>query len=171
MELTQSLVRHLFDYDSSSGKLYWRNPRSPRCKRGQEAGWREVSGYRCVEIDNRAYKVHRLIFLYLDGEMPAAGVEVDHINGVKDDNRIANLRLCSRAENFQNTGRRSNSDSPYKGVSYIPRLRKWQASIQANKVSYYLGVFDRPEEAAHAYNCAAIQLHGEFAVLNPIGDK
>ena len=89
------------------------------------------------------------------------GMQIDHINGNKSDNRKANLRLCTPRQNMTNQKRRRNNTSGYKGVSEI-RPGRFQVSID-NKV---IGWFRDAIEAAKAYDNAAVKLHGEFAVLN-----
>ncbi len=97
------------------------------------------------------------------------GLEVDHINGDPLDNRLVNLRICSHAENCRNM-RSNRGVSKYKGV----RLRKhrhtstWYAEIKYNYKSCYLGSFSTEEAAARAYNKKALELFGEFALLNII---
>lgn len=96
----------------------------------------------------------------------AKGEFVDHINGDGLDNRKSNLRLCSNAQNVQNTGLTRANTSGYKGI----RLRngRWDSRITCLNKTYHLGVFSTKEEAARAYNAAAIELHGEFARLNDV---
>ncbi len=95
---------------------------------------------------------------------------VDHINGNPLDCRRSNMRLCDRAGNNFNKKPRASSRAPYKGITQRPSGR-WLAQIQANKVHHVLGIFDTPEEAAIAYDNAAIRLHGEFACINGIDDS
>ncbi|MCA7083411.1 HNH endonuclease [Cupriavidus sp. DB3] len=94
---------------------------------------------------------------------------VDHINGNKLDNRRENLRICSGAENGWNVRLSKRNSSGYKGVSFEKRSGKWQVRIRQKGKQIFLGYYEFPEEAAHAYNKAAVRLHGEFAVLNPVG--
>ncbi len=92
--------------------------------------------------------------------------QTDHINGNGLDNRRCNLRICTWAENQQNRGAARNNVSGYKGVSF--QQGKWIALITKNKETTYIGRYSTPQEAALAYNKAAIKLHGKFAKLNVI---
>jgi hypothetical protein len=93
-------------------------------------------------------------------------MEVDHISMDKLDNRKANLRVCSTAENQCNRGLQRNNTSGLKGVTYYKANRKWGSSINKNKKKHFLGLFDTPEEAAEAYREASIELHGEYGRFN-----
>jgi len=99
------------------------------------------------------------------------GQEVDHANGNPLDNRKRNLRVCSRVQNASNIKRRKDNSSGYKGVSFMASRRRWRARISVARREHHLGLFDTAEEAAHAYNKAAVAMHGEFARLNPVGGK
>nr|WP_313659107.1 HNH endonuclease [Achromobacter ruhlandii] len=108
------------------------------------------------------------IFLHREVMKPAAGLMVDHINGDKLDNRRENLRVCTNAQNSMNQRRSAGNTSGFKGVRRNAVGRKWEAIIKCDGKQHYLGVFDDPRVAAHAYNRAAIQLFGDFASLNPL---
>lgn len=94
------------------------------------------------------------------------GMEIDHRNLNKLDNRRENLRICTHAQNNQNEDKQSRNTSGFKGVNWHKASRKWRASIRANNKQIALGVFDSPVEAAMAYDKAAVELHGEFARTN-----
>ncbi len=95
------------------------------------------------------------------------GMQVDHLNGNSLDCRRANLRLASHSQNLWNRSKASHNTSGFKGVIREARGgKKWCAQIVANKIHYHLGTFNTPEEAAWAYDDAALRLHGEFARLN-----
>jgi hypothetical protein len=96
------------------------------------------------------------------------GMEVDHINGDKLDNRRCNLRYSTPRQNRHNRTRYSNSTTGFKGVSLKKdkKTKPFQAHICDRWKKHHLGYFDTPEEAAEAYNHAAIRLHGSFARLN-----
>ena len=106
--------------------------------------------------------MHRLIM-----DAPK-GVEVDHINGNRLDNRRCNLRLCTHKQNMQNRGGERNTSSRYKGVHWDKNARKWRSMIGVDGKVRHLGYFEIEDEAALAYNQAASQHHGEFARLNKI---
>lgn len=91
---------------------------------------------------------------------------VDHINGNGLDNRRANLRLASHAQNHANSQKRKGKSSPYKGVSWSRSGAKWMATIRSAGKTTYLGVFTNPIEAAKAYDRAASEIYGEFARVN-----
>lgn len=120
-------------------------------------------GYRRLYINGYYYAEHRIAWIVVHGEIPQ-GMTVDHINGVKGDNRIANLRLATDSENSYHRPRRSNNSSGYKGV-YKRENGKYRATITVNKKRQNLGTFETKEEAYAAYCKAAQRLHGEFARL------
>lgn len=109
-------------------------------------------------------RLHRVIMHTTKGE------EVDHINGIRNDNRKSNLRLCTSSENKCNRPLTNANTSGYRGVRFDARdgRHKWRAEIKKNKKIIWLGYFDTAEQAAIAYNEAAIIYHGEFARLNNI---
>lgn len=96
------------------------------------------------------------------------GYEVDHINHDKLDNRRENLRICTRGQNVHNYVVMVSNTSGYKGVHWHKVANKWQARIRINYTRINLGLFINKDDAARAYNEAAIRLHGEFAVLNKL---
>jgi len=94
------------------------------------------------------------------------GKEVDHINGDPLDNRLANLRICSRGENGRNQKKQVGVSSKFKGVSWNRHNKKWRAQIQHCGSGIHLGRFKDETEAARAYDAKAAELFGEFAKLN-----
>lgn len=114
--------------------------------------------------NNKKYYMHREIINIEEG------MDVDHINGNGLDNRKENLRVVSRQDNLRNMRNIRGGSSKYKGVYlYSERLRKpWMAMIRINKRGKYLGYYKTEEEAALAYNKAAIEHFGEMAKLNDV---
>lgn len=120
-------------------------------------GCPDSSGYLHVMIDRGTYKLHRLAWLYEFGSFPRE--ELDHINGKRTDNRIANLRECSREQNSENRARSRNNTSGFTGVSFSKLNRRWRSKIEKSGKRHDLGLFDSPEEAHEAYLKAKARLH------------
>lgn len=94
--------------------------------------------------------------------------DVDHINGNTLDNRRVNLRYATRSQNNANRHARSKGSSSYKGVCWRPIPRRWKAYIKKDGQQIHLGYFSTQEDAARAYNKAALRLFGEYARLNEV---
>lgn len=155
---TAELVRELLIYNPETGVFTWRVNRG-WLKAGTVAGSPHRAGYTILGIALRMYRAHRIAWLYMTGKWPADAI--DHINGIRDDNRWANLREATWQENLRSTKRRIDNTSGFKGVR--KEGTKWVASIYPNRKRIKLGTFDTPEEAHAAYCAAAEQLYGEFA--------
>jgi len=111
----------------------------------------------------------RKILMHREIVKPAEGLHTDHINGDRLDNRRVNLRVCTQAENNCNRLKRADNTSGFKGVyrhSDRNKPRPWVAKIHGNRRYVHVGCYATPEEAARAYDEAALKLHGEFAQLN-----
>jgi hypothetical protein len=94
-----------------------------------------------------------------------SGMVVDHINHNPLDNRRANLRVCTQAENIRNTKLRSDSKTGYKGVHWSSQVSKYKVRIRLNGRNIHLGYFDTPEAGYEAYKAGAKKYHGEFAYV------
>lgn len=93
------------------------------------------------------------------------GVEIDHANRYRGDNRRLNLRPCSKSQNLANRTL-PKSKSGYRGVRKRPDCERWDCQIKVNGKTIHVGFFTSPEDAARAYNEAALKYYGEFATLN-----
>jgi hypothetical protein len=153
LPITAERLRELVHYDPETGLF----------RRGEKVvGWRtNKEGHLRIQIDGRGYLLHRLAFLYMNGVWPEG--EVDHINGDPSDNRWANLRPATRAQNMKNRRLSSSNSTGIKGVSRMPDCDRWRADICVDRVNIYLGIFKTPEAAQAAYAEAARKYHGQFA--------
>lgn len=112
--------------------------------------------YHMLCLNYRLFLAHRVIWLMQTGEWPRG--TIDHINGIRTDNRWANLRDITKAQNGQNVrAARCNSSSGL--LSAFPKRGKWFSSIKTNGKPIYLGAFGTPEEAHVAYLAAKKVLH------------
>lgn len=167
-DITQELLKKLFDYDAAAGRLIWKTS-----TRGHKAG--EVAGslqvyngqprYRQIVIGFGVREIttleHRLIWLWHHGYLPK---QIDHINLEKSDNRIENLRPANNSTNQMNILPRCNSSTGMKGVCWDKSRSKWKATIKVDGRRFFLGRFDTQQEAYKARK-AAQHLHGEYARL------
>lgn len=149
-------VRALLSYDCTTGVFWWRKSGTGR-NADLRAGYVNPKGYVCIEIQGREYKAHRLAWIYVTGVWPTH--EIDHINGVRNDNRWVNLREATIQEQAQNKRRQKNSTSGYAGVSWHKRKRKWVAYIGHGGRLIHLGQFDNKLDAVEARTAAKHKLH------------
>ena len=118
----------LFRYDCSSGKVYRLFSNSNVNKIGDEVGSRLKNGYLHVRLDGSSYRIHRIVWEMHNGEIPK-GMEIDHINHIRDDNRIENLRMVSRSENMKNRLLSRNNTSGHCGVTFDSARGKWVGQV------------------------------------------
>lgn len=147
--LTQEKLKEELNYDPDTGEFTWKRGRQGRSGAGKRAGCLGVQGYRYICIDGKHYRENRLAWLYVYGE-PVPPV-LDHINRVRDDNRIANLREVSVSQNSEN----SNA----KGCCFDKWTGKWRARIKVDGKVLCLGRFAEEADARRAYAAAKEKYH------------
>ncbi len=157
--VTQARLQKLFDYDPDTG-LFTRRVTMGCGRKGALAG-SVTNGYIEIRIDKRRYRAHHLAFFYMEGRWPAD--QIDHIDEDKSNNRIANLREATNAENARNRGAQKNNTSGHKGICWDKQNQKWKAEIMVNGKGIFLGRFDDLNDAVRAYGAAAQKYHGDFA--------
>lgn len=156
-ELTAGRLRDALDYDPQTGVFTWKFRASKRIHVGDTAGYDGRSGYRRIRFDGVDYEAHRLAWLHVHGEWPAQFI--DHINGVRSDNRIANLRAASPSVNAQNQRRaRSDNTSGALGVQKTTG-GAYRAHIGVRGKQVHLGTFPSRELAHSVYLKAKRYFH------------
>lgn len=157
----ETKLRALLAYEPETGFFRWL-VNTPRTKAGKIAGSPHNMGYWEIRVRVEGVKyrflAHRLAWFWGHNEWPKY---LDHINGNPLDNRIANLRPATNAQNTANGKRRITNKSGYKGV--VARGQRWAAHIMKNGQQIWLGAYDSPEQAYAAYTAAAKHHFGEFA--------
>lgn len=170
--LSRDAVARKLDYNPETGLFRWKY-RPDRSKQwntryaGTEAG-QINNGYISVQLDGKgtACNGSRLAWLLHYGEMPPA--QVDHINGVRHDNRIANLRLATNAENNMNRAAQKNNQCGIRGLTLHPTAG-WRVRCQSHGINHDLGYFQDLDEAIAARKALEEKLHGQFAPNASIG--
>lgn len=160
-DLTAEHLREILEYNPETGIFTWRVRAAYCIKVGDVCGSKNSNGYLFAQIKKTSYSMHRLAWLYVTGTWPVN--HIDHINGIRDDNRFSNLRDISVNENMQNRRRESvSSTSGFLGVTKANG--KYQAQISVNGIGKYLGVFKTPELAFSAYVSAKRLLHSSCTI-------
>ena len=160
-EITQEFLKEHFEY--RDGHLWWVKPTVRGVEVGQQFGSCYNVGYRQGSLKGKTYPEHRLIWLYHHGTWPKN--HIDHINGIKDDNRIENLREATSVQNQWNTGSYGGR-SKYKGVNYQKDKNRWRARYKDHGQRFHIGYYATEIEAAIAYDKAVEHLHGGYQVKN-----
>lgn len=168
MSLTAEYLKECVTYEPETGEFTWLD-RPPshfksyrglngwrsRCCPGQLAGGPDGLGYTRISIDGTTYKCHRLAWLYVHGEWPAH--EIDHINGVRSDNRISNLRDVPRILNMRNCRKSARNSSGVSGLHRMKQTGRWQVTINTAAGKQYLGSFTSKAEAVRVRKAAERQ--------------
>jgi len=149
--LTKEYLHEIFEY--RNGELYWKNHRYKNFN-GKKAGTLHHTGYWHIKTKNKVYLAHRLIYLYHHGFLPNYGLELDHINRNRTDNRIENLRVVTKSENERN----KLTTSKIYGITWHKKNKKWQVQLRINGKQKYLGVYNSLDIAKNVLN-----LYKEFA--------
>lgn len=158
--MTQSELKSLLHYDQETGIFCWLKSNGNR-KANKIAGTLTSYGYIAIKINKKVYKAHQLAWLYMYGEFPTE--MIDHINRIRNDNRIVNLRLATNQQNQFNSNIRKDNTSGIKGVSWNKKANKWMASIRIDKKKTYIGTYDNLEIAKMCLDIARQKYHKDFS--------
>jgi len=157
------LLRQLLRYDFESGDFYW-IPRQPEmftqgvrsnkhncniwnAKWAHKKAGSLQHGYVAISINGKTYLANRIAYSIYHNEQLSTKIEIDHINRIKSDNRIINLRKVTHEKNMKNQGKKSNNTSGQTGVHWHKINKKWVATIRPNNKFIYLGQYEKYDEA------------------------
>ena len=149
-------ISEVLTYDATTGN-FTRNIRtSNRVKKLDKCNNKNAQGYIAIVVNKKTYLAHRLAWIFTHGSIPIE-MEIDHINGIRDDNRIDNLRLVSSSENSRNMAIGKKNKSGVIGVSFYKSRNKWRATIMSNNKQKHLGYFGNKDDAISARKDAEIK--------------
>jgi hypothetical protein len=156
--ITHAEVLELYDY--KNGQLFWKKSTNKKVKIGAKAGGDGINsdGRKSISVNGKRYLASRVIFLHQNGYLPAM---IDHINGIKTDNRIENLRPATSVQNNQNAKIRKDNKSRFKGVSF--KKNKWYVQLRINGQKRSFGYYDDIELADLVAQEARDKYHNTFA--------
>lgn len=155
--LTLDRLKEVLDYCQQDGVFRWRVRRGGMATAGSVAG-SLVGGYRRIAIDRGTHSAHRLAWFYVHGHWPPN--DIDHENTNRDDNRLSNLRLATRAQNIANVPVRRDNVAKLRGVTKGPW--GYVARVTINGDRKYLGIFKTADDAHATYVKAAREFYGEY---------
>ena len=149
--ISQTDLKSILHYDSITGIFTYLKRRNSKCEVGTIAGTLDKDGYICIKILGKLYKAHRLAWFYVYGEWPKQ--QIDHINCIKIDNRIENLRDCSHSENLLNRhiAMKTNKTTGLLGASLHKSSGKYLSQIKYQGKVMHIGRYDTPMQAHEAY--------------------
>lgn len=153
-------MKDVLDYNSETGEFKYLKANCNNVKVGNIAGTLRKDGYVYIRANGKSYLAHRLAWYFAYGVMPSK--MIDHINGVRNDNRICNLREATPSQNGYNMKMRNSNTSGVKGVHFHKPRRKWRAQCCLNNKNYHLGYFEKIEDAAAAVAIFRETNHKEF---------
>jgi hypothetical protein len=158
--LTQERLKERLHYDHETG-IFTRIGKHKNWRSGQIVDRKTSHGYQSIDIEYKRYYLHRLAWLFVYGVWPIG--DVDHINHIKQDNRISNLREATRSENQMNRLLKKSSLSGIKGVSWDTGKNKWRAQLFIEGKGKHIGYFVIKADAEAAVKTLRELHHGVFA--------
>ena len=159
MDKLHFIKEHLL-YNKNTGIFYW-NVNRQKIQKGSIAGGLSGEGYIQIRVLGKKMGAHRMAWLLHYGTLPKN--QLDHINEIKTDNRIENLREATHSQNMRNYTHNVKNTSGYKNVVWSKKSSKWQVGLRVNGKKKHIGLFNSINEAVEAAQSARQQFHGAFA--------
>lgn len=157
--ISREELTEFFDY--KEGKLFCKKKYSDKTVVRNRVGWqRSKNGYRQIGFKGKIYYEHRIIWLLVNGVMPTH--QIDHINGIKDDNRIENLRDVSSTQNLWNIGKKRDNSSGEKNVHWCNTKKRWIVKLKESNKTKYIGSFIDLDEAKKVAIAERSAFHSGF---------
>ena len=155
LSLTQDRIKELLHYNPNAGDFTWLISTSNRVKVGDIAGCLMANGYLIVRVDGTLHLAHRLAWFYEYGVWPVD--QIDHINHIRNDNRMINLCESTDKENRKNQSKSKLNTSGFSGVCWYRRYSKWKVQITVNYKEIHLGYFTTYLAACYARHAANLK--------------
>jgi len=156
-QITYARAAEVLEYTPETGRFRWRIDKGTRARKGVSAGSINGHGYYTIQIDGVKYAAHRLAWLLTTGEWPTG--EIDHINGLRYDNRVSNLRDVTRGQNLQNMYTQTSNSAGVRGVSRCPVSGMYRARVTVGGRTVHCGWYKSLESAIAARREAKLKLH------------
>ena len=153
-------IKNILRYED--GKLYWAKQVSNRIKVKDEAGSIDSHGYIQIKIDGKPRLAHQIVWLMFNDKLPE---QIDHINRIRTDNRIENLRPATNMSNQHNAGIRKDNTSGHTGITFKKETEQWNVRIQTDGKRYNIGTYDDLAEAIEAHNIAKGKYRAETQMV------
>lgn len=157
LDVNQAMIKEYLDYNPETGHLIWIKQASRRVVLNTRAGSLiPKTGYRSINFLGRSFPEHHVVWCWVHGTWPKH--QIDHINHVRDDNRISNLREVTHSENARNRLKRSNTKVGEAGIWFNKRTKKYVAEITMDKKRVFQKSFTDIDEAINARKAKLIEL-------------
>lgn len=144
----RELLMKCLEYNPETGIFIWKLRAAAAITVGQIAGCQRPDGYLAITLSGKQYLSHFLAWNYVHGD--PGELEIDHINRIRSDNRIENLRLLNRSQNCMNVGMKKSNKSGVAGVFFHKQSQRWEFCARVNGSNKTIGRFARIEDAIHA---------------------
>lgn len=152
-------LKSLLRYEPDTGEIHWIAKGKGKIKK-KAAGTKLYSGYLGICIGPKRWQAHRIAWALHHGTWPKN--QIDHINGIKTDNRIVNLREATNSQNGKNLGLSKANKTGVKGVCWNEKHKSFRAYIKVEHKQMYLGTFKTLESATKARHDAEDKYFGEW---------
>ncbi|QXE08542.1 HNH endonuclease [Pseudomonas sp. AN-B15] len=159
--LTYDQAISALTYNPATGMLTWNSSPNTRIVPGRTAGSKGTNGYIRIKMGGKTYLAHRVAWLIHRGNWPDG--QIDHVDGCRQNNAIANLRDSTPSQNQHNQALRKTNKSGVKGVSWNPDSRKWHVQVTLSRKVYNGGHYECLAEATTVAATLRDRLHGDFA--------